>query len=177
MEVCVLKFKKADQAEEVLTKLVSEHGDEAPWAHEVGVIKRPLIGRISIRTTYDDAAPLREGDIASTVSDAGKWTGYLLGSLAGPMHARLNALRAKRVVAPVAKWIERALTGIDDIKEWLPRGSSALILVAAPETCEQMVRAFAPEHPEAIRRDVGAELREFLENVGAQDGQASASAE
>src|SRR5271170_5904125 len=109
MEVCILKFKKADQAEEALTKLVNEKGDKEPWLHELGVIKRPLVGGISIRATFDEAPEIREGDIASQIENAGKWTGYLVGSLAGPMRARIMELKFKKKVSPVAKEVEKLL--------------------------------------------------------------------
>jgi hypothetical protein len=92
MELCALKFKKADQAEEAVNKLITEKGDQNPWLHEVGIIQRPLVGRISIRATYRESREIREGDIASSLANAGKWTGYLVG-LAGPMRAHPKAFR------------------------------------------------------------------------------------
>jgi hypothetical protein len=165
MKLCILKFKKADHAEEALTKLANAQGDQDPWLHEVGVIKRPLIGRISIRATYGDSPELREGDIASKLTEAGKWTGYLVGSLAGPLHARFGALKAKRAVAPTAKNIEKLLLGTDDIKDLLPRGSSALVLVATPERCDQMAELFSASKPEVIRHDLGDEAQQLLEQL------------
>jgi hypothetical protein len=52
--------------------------------HEVGVIKRPLLGRISIRATFadDQSAEVREGDVRSAIAEAGSMTGYLVGSVA-----------------------------------------------------------------------------------------------
>jgi uncharacterized membrane protein len=168
MQACILKFNRADQADEALTELVSGQGDQNPWLHEVGVIKRPLIGRISIRATYSDSPEVREGDIASRLADAGKWTGYLVGSLAGPLRARVEALRVKRAVAPVAKDVEKALLGIDDIKELLPRGSSALVVAAAPEICDRMVELFSPWRPEVIRRELDADVELLLEEFHRQ---------
>jgi hypothetical protein len=163
MEVCILKFKKADQAEDALTKLANAQGDQNPWLHEVGVIKRPLVGRISIRATYGESPVIREGDIASKLADAGKWTGYLVGSLAGPLRAHIEAHKFKRAVAPAAKRAEKFLLGIDDMKELLPRGSSALVLAAAPEHCARMVELFSSSHPEVIRRDLGGDAQQLLE--------------
>jgi hypothetical protein len=165
MEACILKLRKVDQAEEALSKTLSEKGEQDPWLHEVGVIKRPLIGRISIRATYADPSDIREGDIAHQLAEAGKWTGYLVGSLAGPMHARVEALRAKRAVAPIAKRVEKALLGIDDIKDLLPRGSSALVLVASPDICDRMTELFAPWQPEVIRRDLEDEVKGLLDDL------------
>jgi hypothetical protein len=165
MEACILKFKKTDQAEEALNKTVGEKVEQEPWLHEVGVIKRPILGRISIRATYADPSEIKEGDVAAKLADAGKWTGYLVGSIAGPMHARVEAMRAKRAVAPVAKRVEKAVLGIDDIKELLPRGSSALVLVASPEICNRMVDLFSSWQPELTRRNLADDMQGLLDDL------------
>ncbi|MGD0677074.1 MAG: hypothetical protein ABSC94_16795 [Polyangiaceae bacterium] len=168
MEACVLQFARADQAEAALTELVESQGAAIPWLHEVGVVKRPLIGRISIRATYAESPEIREGDIASQLAEAGKWTGYLVGSLAGPLRARVEALRFKRTVAPAAKEVEKMLLGIDDIKALLPRGSSALVLAASSEICERMVQLFSQWQPEVLRRTLSGEVQKLLEDFHRQ---------
>lgn len=165
MEVCILKFNKADQAEQALTTLVNAQGSKEPWLHEVGIIKRPLVGRISIRATYADSPEIREGDIAAKLAEAGKWTGYLVGGLAGPLRARIEAFQVKRALALPAKQLEKLLLGIDDIKELLPRGSSALVLAATQEICDRMVELFFPWQPEVIRRDLNPEAQQLLEEL------------
>ena len=168
MEVCILKFKRADKAEESLARLVRERGDQEGWLHEIGVLKRPLVGRISIRATYDDSPEIREGDVAKAIQQAGKWTGYLVGSLAGPLRARVAELEFKRRLAPAAREIAQLLLGIDDMTEMLPRGSSALVLVASTDICDRMVQVFAPEGPEVMRRGVSAEVQDILQEFDRQ---------
>jgi hypothetical protein len=178
MEACILKFKKTDLAEEALNKVVAEKVEQEPWLHEVGVIKRPILGRISIRATYADPSEIHEGDVAAKLADAGKWTGYLVGSIAGPMHARVEALRAKRAVAPVAKRLEKALLGIDDIKDLLPRGSSALVLVAGPEVCNRLVDLFSSWQPELTRRDLSSDIQGLLDELHREvEGRTEAAAQ
>lgn len=176
MQTCILKFKKADQAEEALTRLVHDQGNQNAWLHEVGEIKRPLIGRISIRATYGEPTELREGDIASKLAQAGKWTGYVVGSLAGPLRAHIQAIKMKRAVTPMAKQVEKTLLGIDDIKEFLPRGTSALVLVAGEEECDRMVDLFHPWQPEVVRRDLGTDVQDILEDLHHQAEQSLESA-
>src|SRR5271165_1443022 len=95
MEVCILKFKGADDADDALREVAGAQADRNPWLHEVGVVRRPLVGRISIRATFadDQSTEVRTGDIASKVSDAGAMTGYLMGSLVGPLHADMAAMQ------------------------------------------------------------------------------------
>ena len=89
MEVCILKFDGANTADDALKQVSNAEADRNQWLHEVGVVKRPLLGRISIRATFadDQATEVRQGDIRSAVAEAGSMTGYLVGSLVGPLHA------------------------------------------------------------------------------------------
>jgi len=50
----------------------------------------------------------------------------------------------------------------DDIKQVLPRGSSALVLVASPEINDRMVEVFQERSPQVIRRDVAEEVERRL---------------
>jgi hypothetical protein len=56
MDVCILKYKKTNQAERVLNGVLSSQLQENPWVHEIAVIRRPIFGRISIRATFADPA-------------------------------------------------------------------------------------------------------------------------
>src|SRR5262249_18494475 len=150
MEVCVLKFSSADGADDALKEVVNAEGDRNPWLYDVGVLRRPLLGRMSIRATFADepAAKLREGDVRAKFADAGAMTGYLVGSLAGPLHADLAALEGRGQGAGVGEAVEKQLLRIDEIKRNLPRDSSALVLVAPSEVNDQMVQLFAAYSPE-----------------------------
>lgn len=165
MEICILKFKGANDANNSLKEVADAQADRYPWLHEVGVVSRPLIGRISIRATYEDepAAEVMQGDIASKMSDVGTMTGYLIGSLVGPMHADMAAMEGTMRGQKVGKALEKQLLRIDDIKSVLPRGSSALVLIATPEIDDQMVSLFSRWSPEVIRRDVAQEVQQRLE--------------
>jgi hypothetical protein len=56
MELCILKFDGSNTADDALKQVADAEADRSPWLHEVGVVKRPLLGRISIRTAQA-AAP------------------------------------------------------------------------------------------------------------------------
>src|SRR6266496_3136397 len=94
MEICILKFSGTHDADDALNQVVNAEADRHPWMHEVGVVRRPLVGRISIRATFadDQATEVRQGDLASEITDVGSMTGYLIGSLVGPLHAEMAAL-------------------------------------------------------------------------------------
>jgi len=164
MEVCILKFGSADGADDALKEVVNAQGDRNPWLYDVGVVRRPLLGRMSIRATFTDEPPaLREGDVKAKFADAGSMTGYLVGSLAGPLHADLAAIEGRGQGAGVGKAVEKQLLRTDEIKRNIPRDSSALVLVAPSEVNDRMVQLFASYSPEVIRKDVAQEIEQRLE--------------
>ena len=165
MEVCILKFGSADGADDALKSVINAEGDRNPWLYDVGVVRRPLLGRMSIRATFLDepAAQLKEGDVKAKFADAGSMTGYLVGSLAGPLHADLAALEGRGQGAGVGKAVEKQLLRIDEVKRNLPRDSSALVLAAPPEVNDRMVQLFVSYSPEVIRKDVAQEVVKNLE--------------
>ncbi len=166
MEVCILKFDGSSTADDAVKQIANAEGDRNPWLHEVGVVKRPLLGRISIRATFADdrTAELREGDIRSAVAEDGSMTGYLVGSLVGPLHAEMAATEGAARGRAVGKSLEKALAPFDEIKRNLRRDSSALVLVATPAVNDRMVELFAAWSPEVIRKDVAQEMERRLEN-------------
>jgi len=163
MEVCILKFGSADGADDALKQVINAEGDRNPWLYDVGVVRRPLLGRMSIRATFADEAPTKEGDVKAKFADAGSMTGYLVGSLAGPLHADIAALEGRGQGAGVGKAVEKQLLRIDEVKRNLPRDSSALVLVAPPEVNDRMVQMFVSYSPEVIRKDVAQEVVKSLE--------------
>jgi uncharacterized membrane protein len=165
MELCVLKFDGASTADDALKQIANAEADRNPWLHEVGVVKRPLLGRISIRATFadDQAAEVREGDVRSAVAEAGSMTGYLVGSLAGPLHAEFAATEGEVRGKSIGKALEKMLAPFEEIKSRLPRDSSALVLVATPAVNDRMVELFAGWSPEVIRKDVVQEVERRLE--------------
>ncbi len=165
MEACILKFDGANTADDALKKVADAKADRNPWLHEVGVVKRPLLGRISIRATFadDKATEVREGDIRSAVAEAGSMTGYLVGSLVGPLHAEFAATQGGARGKGVGKTLEKMLAPFDEIKRDLPRDSSALVLVATPAVNDRMVELFATWSPKVIRKDVEQEVERRLE--------------
>ena len=87
MDLCLLKFEGSHAAEDALYEVTDEIGDRTPWLHEVGILARPLVGRIRVVATFPDGTSntFHEGDVAEAVSDLGAYTGYYVSALAGPL--------------------------------------------------------------------------------------------
>jgi uncharacterized membrane protein len=165
MEVCILTFSGTDLADDALKAVVKAEGDRNPWLHEVGVVRRPYLGRFSIRATFadDQVTEVREGDIAARIANAGGMTGYAIGSLVGPLHADMATMEGELRAQRTGKAVEKELLRTDEIKNLLPRGSSALVLIAAPEINDKFVELFSSQSPEVVRRDVAQEVQQRLE--------------
>ena len=54
MELRVLKFEGRHGAEDALNEVIDTEGVRNPWLLEVGVVARPLLGRVRIGVTFPD---------------------------------------------------------------------------------------------------------------------------
>jgi len=179
MEICILKLDGSHSAEDVLKEQIEANGDRNPWLYDVGVIARPLIGRVRIEATYPDgdSTRFREGDLTKAVGDLGAHTGYYLTQLLGLRESRIGAsVRGSSAGKSLGGALENELFHIDAIKEALPRDSSALVLVADTKLCDAMVEMFKSYEPQVVRRDVADELRKRLQAFHDQVAQEFAQA-
>jgi hypothetical protein len=168
MEIGILVFDGKHAAEDALDEVFDAEADRRQWLHEVGVISRPVLGRLQIRASYPEnkKAVYREGDIAQAAGDYSAFTGYMLGSLVGPFRASMLALGAADDVQGRVAEKEKKLFHIDELKQLLPRASSALVLIAEPKIIDEFVEAFAEYDPmKSVRRDVGQEMLKKLKTL------------
>ena len=179
MEICVLKFDGSHAAEDALKEQIDALGDRTPWLYDVGVIARPLIGRVRIGATFPDgnSVTFREGDLAKSGAELGAYTGYYLTQLLGLHESKIGAAaRGGSAGKSYGGTVENELFQIDAIKKALPRDSSALVLVADTKLCDAMVETFKSYQPQVVRRDVADELRKRLQAYQDQVVQAFAQA-
>jgi uncharacterized membrane protein len=167
MELCLLKFDGSHAAEDALYEMTDSMGDGTPWLHEVGILARPLVGRVRVVATFPDGTSntLHEGDLADAVSGLGALTGYYVSALAGPLGSMIGSVNAGLAASTLGSETEQRLFRLDEVKKALPRDSSALALVADKKICDEMVETFKTFNPKVIRRDVADELRKRLETL------------
>jgi uncharacterized membrane protein len=167
MELCILKFEGSRGAEDALSDVVDAQADRYPWLHEVAVVARPLVGRVRIGVTFPDgkSSTFHEGDLAEAISDLGAYTGYYVSSLAGPLSAMFGAVNAAAGASDLGSEAEQRLFHLEEVKNALPRDSSALALIAEPRICDEMVQLFTIYEPKIIRREVADELRTRLDGL------------
>jgi len=163
MEICIQAFDGTHDADDALKSVLAAEAEQNPWLHQVAVVRRPVIGKISISATYDDEpSEVKQGDLASDIEEAGAMTGYLIGSLVGPLHAEMTALEASSQARALGGALEDKLLHVDDIKRFLPRGTSALVLVARSDINDRFVDVFDAWSPNVVRRDIAEEIEERL---------------
>jgi uncharacterized membrane protein len=179
MEICILKFDGSREAEDALNDVIDAQGDRNPWLHEIGVIARPLVGRVRVGASFPDgkSKTFHEGDLADAVADLGAYTGYFISALAGPLGSMVGMARAGMAAEAVGGEAESRLFHLDELKKALPRDSSALVLIAQTETCNQMVELFNEYSPKVVRREIKDELRKRLEALHDRLAQQFAQAE
>jgi hypothetical protein len=165
MEICILKFPESGAAEAALKEVVDAEGDRNPWLHDIGLIARPLVGRVRVGATFPDgkSKTFHEGDLADAAADLGAYSGYFVSALAGPLGSLIGSVHAAMLAGARGSEQESRLFHLDELKKALPRDSSALVLIAQSEICDQMVKLFEKYEPQVIRRDVADELRKRLQ--------------
>jgi uncharacterized membrane protein len=166
MEIGILKFDGSHTAEDALKEITDAQADRNPWLHEVGVVARPLIGRLRIAASFPEGKKTyRESDVASALADVGAYTGYFVSVLAAPLGAMFASVDAAMAAGERGSALEERLFHIDEIKQQLPRDSSALVLIASSATIDSLVGLFKSYSPKVIRRAADDELRQRIEAV------------
>ena len=96
MEIGILKFDGSHAAEEALKQVIDAQADRNPWLHEVGMVSRPLIGRLRIAASFPEGETktYRESDMADAVANMGGFTGYFVSALAGGSSSAITPMRA-----------------------------------------------------------------------------------
>jgi uncharacterized membrane protein len=166
MEICVLKFDDTHEAQRALEEALDKFGDEMTWLHDVAVVSRPIVGRVKISGTFlDRSLTYREGDLTAAAGNLGAYTGYVVANFFGPLLAPLSMLSADTEAEMRAADVEEELFRFDDIKQKLPRGSSALVLVADREICNRFAAMFKDREPDEIRRALEPELKRRFDEI------------
>lgn len=159
VEMAAVVFDGTHAAEKELSRLRTLRDDA--WLEEVSVLEHHTGGRFSVKATspdYGDADHFHAG------LAIGAGTGLLLGMIAGPLGiflwSGIGAMAGGAIGAQPQPGAFDPL--VDQVKEALPRGSSALILVAEDGTAEQLVTAVGEEARETLRQPLTEEQVEEL---------------
>ena len=130
---------------------------EAQWTRDVGFVERHHSGRLLLRGTF--AGHYLDVDEDDRVSQKGAGegaaTGGLVGVLGGPPGIAVGLLLGAIVGANVGSPEEveaepQALT--ERLREGVPRGSSAIVMVAPAAEVDEMLSALGDDAQDLVRR-------------------------
>lgn len=161
VEMVAVAFDGTHTAEKELSALRTSQAD--PWLDEVAVLEHHKGGRYSMKATSPDYGD--EDHVGAGIAIGGG-TGLLLGLIAGPLGlvfwGTMGAMTGGAAGAHEAGAFDPI---VDEVKEALPRGTSALILVAENPTAEKLVSAIGPRGRQTIRQDMTDEQVEQLKQA------------
>jgi uncharacterized membrane protein len=179
LDLALIDFPGEPTASSVFGTMRDRVGPEAPWTHEVAVVEHGRNGRMSIRGTFDSHyVDVEEGDHASQSGAAkGALTGALIGAVLGPPGWAVGFALGGIIGGDVGRPTETEPEPeglVEELRAAVPRGHSAIALLAAPEHVDAML-AVLPEkkHESVLRRTLTvAQAASILASVS-QDPQVS----
>jgi hypothetical protein len=141
IEMAVLTFDGTHAAERELSVLRASRDDA--WLGEVAVLEHHAGGRYSMKAT---SPGYRDKDHLAAAAATGGLTGLCLGAIARPLGLISWSSMAGLTGAALRDTGRPGAFGplVDRVKDALPRGSSALILVAEPALAELLISVVGP---------------------------------
>lgn len=162
LELALVRFKGRTAAESAFGTLRERAGD-APWTHEAALIEHHHNDRIALHGTVAGhyVSVDEEDHLSQPGGAAGALTGGLIGIVffGGPVGLAPGLVVGGAVGSQVARPDEvedepEAL--VEDLRTAVPKGSSAIVLVAEPAHVDDML-ALLVEGADVVRRALSEE--------------------
>jgi uncharacterized membrane protein len=143
---------------------------DAAWKQEVAFVERHRNGRVSVRGTF--AGHYVDVDESDHTSEPGTVEGAMTGALVGAIFglglpsAAFGFVLGGAVGAVVGKPTEveaEPETLVDELRAAVPKGGSAVVLLAAPEHVDVLLAELAGTDGEVTRRSLSPEQTAALE--------------
>lgn len=145
-DLALVAFAGEPKASSVFGTMRDRVGADAPWVAEVAVVEHGRNGSMSIRGTFDGHyVDVEEGDHASQSGAVkGALTGALIGAAGGPpgwaVGFALGGIIGGDLGRPTETEVEPEPL-VEELRGAVPRGHSAIALLAAPEHVDAMLAA------------------------------------
>jgi uncharacterized membrane protein len=176
LELVVLRFAEPEGASNALLALRSEPQIRRGWLEEAAVVRRHGSGRVSIRGTYAgyDSGGIGEADATKAGIAVGAIGGGLIGLLGGPLGILIGAIGGGSLGGLFGRTRGRDPSEwavFEKIKTQLPKGASALMLLAETQTVDDVIASFAIAGAELTRQPLAWEeveqVRRLILDAGA----------
>jgi uncharacterized membrane protein len=167
LDLALEVFPHIEGADHAYADAIERVGD-VPWIREVAVVEHHHRDRIVVRGTfagrYVDVQD--ENDVIGKRTAEGAITGALVGAAFGPPGLAAGLVGGGVVGgAAQADVPERHDALFDEVRADVPQGSSAVVLLAAPEHVDAMAAAFEGRGGELVRRHLSAESARALQDA------------
>jgi uncharacterized membrane protein len=165
LDVAIVGFTTQNGAVNAFTKRAD---DDAAWTKEVAFVEHHRSGRVALSGTF--AGHYLDLDEADHVSQPGAAEGALTGVLAGLVFGPpgwaagfvAGGVIGAEVGTPTEVEAAPAIV-VDELRAAVPRGGSAIVLVAAPDHVDAMLAALEETGGQVMRRGLSDEEQAVLE--------------
>jgi uncharacterized membrane protein len=168
-ELIVLRFPTVEGAEQAFADVRDRDG-HASWMDELAFVEHHRSGRLVVRGTvaghYVDSED--DGDVIGRDTGAGALTGALAGVIFGPPGLAVGLVSGAAAGGTHQAGEAERLDGelVTDVRDAVPEGSSALVLLAERREVDAMIDALrATKAGVAIRRTLSDDAMAALEAV------------
>ena len=157
LDLALIGFGGETMASSVFGTMRDRVGSDAAWPHEAAVVEHRSNGRMSIRGTFDGHyVDVDESDHLSQAGAArGALTGALIGAVLGPPGWAAGFALGGTIGSQIARPTETETEPeglVEELRDAVPRGHSAIALLAAPEHVDAMLAALHEKHESVLRR-------------------------
>jgi uncharacterized membrane protein len=179
LDLALVGFKGQSTAASEFGTLRDRVSSDAPWTNEVAIVEHHARDRMTVRGTF--ASRYVNVDETDHISDSGAahgaLTGVLLGAVFGPPGWAAGLVLGTIIGAETGKPTEvepEPEPLIDELRNAVPSGHSAIALLADPSHVDAMLSALSEsDHVNVVRRSLTAEQASALIASVAADPPAS----
>lgn len=162
LDLALVTFAGEPTASAVYGTMRDRVGSDAPWTQEVAIVEHAHNNRMSIRGTFDGHyVDVEEGDHASQSGAArGALTGVLIGAALGPPGWAVGFALGGIIGGDVGRSTETEPEPeglVDELRAAVPKGHSAIALLAAPGDVDAMLAALDDPRGSVLRRTLTVE--------------------
>jgi uncharacterized membrane protein len=168
LDLALIGFKGESTAASVFGTLRDRVGSATPWTSEVAIVEHLGNDRMSVRGTFGSRyVDVEETDHVSVPgAGEGALTGAVLGAIFGPPGFASGLVVGGSIGAEIGKPTELEPEPellINELREAVPSGHSAIALLAEPAHVDAMLSALGESHQIAVvRRPLTAEQASAL---------------
>jgi uncharacterized membrane protein len=166
LDLAVAVFRHVDGADHAYADVLGTVGD-VPWVHQIALVEHHRHDRLVVRGTFagryidvDDQPDVKIGKKTAE----GALTGALAGVFFGPAGLAVGIVGGGTAASMAHVGLPELHDAFfDEVRADVPEGSSAVVLLAAPNHVDAMAAAFERQGARLVRRHLSAEGARALE--------------